>query len=728
MTSHHENFVKKMQSSLRRTNSFVLKQPVSIEESIPEDLDKSMSKRPFNPHAFLKRVTVAYMRSNNTRILIILGAVISCILYVVETYEKYRGQSRTLPAVIDIAIFIIFLMDYFFNIMYAPSKPLYIFSFQGFIDLASLFAIVNLVSTADLSFLPLFRLLRLIKVMRLFRTASIVNVERPTPPSASEAILFEIASLIIGILLAIFLGASVLYTIIQQDGDAFVYGPDSTFSMQEDTTFFDCVYMVLVFVSTLGFGDFVPNNTVGRLYVVVVLLLALTVIPLKVGQLVDVIGKKPRYMNEYVPEVGQPHILICANLNQWNFQKLITLILSQGTNDPEIIDDAVPVALLSSVFPTPQLQLLLVHPMNARKVQFFVGSVKSPSDLQRVRAAEAKAIFIFADTNFTDTIDVVDQDDYSTKLKVVSIINFLSGELSCRSGQSSRPTIICQTVSHEVCFSLLNFGVDRIISINNMKYKILAYTALFPGFLSIITNLTIPSAIYNKRGTTTDPKKWKNEYEWGNSFELVEIPVQSNTSSDFKRLSFSQACRFLYQWSKGTTILAGIFDWNGQGSVVINPERKVRIGECKSIFMICNNLELALAMLNTDNLRTILRRLRSMRNFGGTEELTFMDRVRSSGHHTHGPDSPKPPMRSRSDTETASAFQVPLNMVFRRNTGCFKQSLHSNPKPSETINPEDHSAKKTSDDYVSIYCVKCHITQKYIECADEESTCCICRR
>lgn len=51
-----------------------------------------------------------------------------------------------------------------------------------------------------------------------------------------------------------------------------------------------------------------------------------------------------------------------------NFQQLVTLLLSQGTNDPEVIEDAIPIALLSPTFPTPQLELLLVHPMNARKV------------------------------------------------------------------------------------------------------------------------------------------------------------------------------------------------------------------------------------------------------------------------------------------------------------------------------------------------------------------------
>lgn len=80
-----------------------------------------------------------------------------------------------------------------------------------------------------------------------------------------------------------------------------------------------------------------------------------------------------------------------------------------------------------------------------------------------------------------------------------------------------------------------------------MKYTLLAYAALFPGFLSLFVSLAVPSTIYNKKGAISDPKKWKNEFEWGNSFELVEIPILTNTSPDVKRLSFSQVIYiFLY--------------------------------------------------------------------------------------------------------------------------------------------------------------------------------------
>ena len=79
-----------------------------------------------------------------------------------------------------------------------------------------------------------------------------------------------------------------------------------------------------------------------------------------------------------------------------------------------------------------------------------------------------------------------------------------------------------------------------------MKYTLLAYAALFPGFLSLFVSLVVPSTIYNKKGATSDPKKWKNEFEWGNSFELLEIPISTNTSEGIKRLTFSQVIKLIY--------------------------------------------------------------------------------------------------------------------------------------------------------------------------------------
>ena len=328
---------------------------------------------------------------------------------------------------------------------------------------------------------------------------------------------------------------------------------------------------------------------------------------------------------------------MCANLTSSNFQKLVTLILSQGSNDPEVIEDAVPIALLSTVPPSPQMQLLLLHPMNVRKVTFMIGSVNSTKDLIRVKASEALAILIFADNELSDHVDSIERDDYDTKLKVVSTINYLTKEItksrvlhgsksqdfySRIHGKSSgseetvmrRPVIIAQAHSHEVCFSMLNYGVDRIIGINTFKYSILAFSAIYPGFINLVSSLTIPSSQISlkkkfKRDENFSLENWKNEYEWGTSFELMEVVIEKNATSAIKDLTFSQLCRYMYHSSKGTAICVAINGFDRLNHLILNPERRVRVGQCSSVFVICNSMEVVMDVMQSQDPITTLRRL-----------------------------------------------------------------------------------------------------------------------
>lgn len=316
----------------------------------------------------------------------------------------------------------------------------------------------------------------------------------------------------------------------------------------------------------------------------------------------------------------------------------MTLILSQGSNDPEVIEDAVPIALLSSVPPSPQMQLLLLHPVNIRKVTFMMGSVNSVKDLIRVKAAEALAILIFADNELSDSVDSIERDDYDTKLKVVSTINYLTKEITkttilqgSRShdfysrvlGKSTdsditvmrRPVIIAQAHSHEVCFSMLNYGVDRIIGINTFKYSVLAFSAIYPGFINLVSSLTIPSAQKSlkkkfRREKNFSLDNWKSEYEWGTSFELMEIIIEKNATNAVKELTFSQLCRYMYHQSQGTAICVAINGYDRLNHVILNPERRVRIGQCSSVFVICNSMEVVMNILQSQDPVPVLKKLK----------------------------------------------------------------------------------------------------------------------
>ena len=284
-------------------SSLILNQPVESEESFPVDafVTSTLTKmKSSGIVSSIRKFAAWHVRSITMRIVVFAASLISCALFIIDTYDKMNSiTSNTIMAIIDLVVFAIFALDYLCNVIYAPRTLSYIFSFQGFIDLASLASIINIFTTgsADLSFLPLLRLLRNFKLLRTFQLSAYIDIDNPQPLSAAQSLFIETCSLGVAIVVSWFFSASVLYSIVQQDSDAFVYNSDSSFDMQKDLTLFDCIYILLVLISTLGFGDFSPNNFYGRLFVMVVMVLTLTVIPAKVGALVERLGKKSLYMN-----------------------------------------------------------------------------------------------------------------------------------------------------------------------------------------------------------------------------------------------------------------------------------------------------------------------------------------------------------------------------------------------------------------------------------------------
>jgi voltage-gated potassium channel len=279
-------------------NEIVLEEPL-----VDEDIDVPTSTESVVTYAkyrsrfrvHFKKLTQKYMRSNMARLVVLCAALFSCVLFVMDAYQALPRDSFGMVS--NIVVFVIFLIDVIFNLIYADSKLGYIFSFQGFIDCASLLSIINLAVDSNLVFLPLLRLMRIIKIIRLFRMETLLNVEETQVTSSNDAIYFETISLVIGICLGWFLAAAILFSIIQNSPETFQY-VDSTVELNEYVKFFDCLYIILVLVSTLGFGDFAPANGYGRAFVIIVLFCALTIIPQQVSQLIQMIGQQPAYLGE----------------------------------------------------------------------------------------------------------------------------------------------------------------------------------------------------------------------------------------------------------------------------------------------------------------------------------------------------------------------------------------------------------------------------------------------
>ena len=166
------------------------------------------------------------------------------ILSIVNLVLVYAAQEQSLDTVLEVmnAIFsVIFLADFLYRILTAPSAGAYFFKHFGWADLlASL-------PFAQLKFLRIFRLIR---VYRLLRDVGIRTIGRALSKDRAGSSLYIL--LLMGIFVLEF-GSLTMLRIEQ-------YAPGANI-----TTASDAIWYTIVTISTVGYGDQYPVTGAGRI-------------------------------------------------------------------------------------------------------------------------------------------------------------------------------------------------------------------------------------------------------------------------------------------------------------------------------------------------------------------------------------------------------------------------------------------------------------------------------
>ena len=166
------------------------------------------------------------------------------ILSIVNLVLVYAAQEQSLATVLEVmnAIFsVIFLADFLYRILTAPSAGAYFFKHFGWADLLASMPF------AQLKFLRIFRLIR---VYRLLRDVGIRTIGRALSKDRAGSSLYIL--LLMGIFVLEF-GSLTMLRIEQ-------YAPGANI-----TTASDAIWYTIVTISTVGYGDQYPVTGAGRI-------------------------------------------------------------------------------------------------------------------------------------------------------------------------------------------------------------------------------------------------------------------------------------------------------------------------------------------------------------------------------------------------------------------------------------------------------------------------------
>ncbi|KRX46290.1 Calcium-activated potassium channel slo-1 [Trichinella murrelli] len=450
-------------------------------------------------------------QSTTGRILVVLVFVLSIASLIIYFYDASNPHfqvetciplSQSPSQQIDLAFNIFFLIYFFIRFIAATDKVWFLLEVYSFVDYFTIppsFVAIYL----ERNWLGL-RFLRALRLMTLPDILQYLNIMK-----TSNAI--RLAQLV-SIFVSVSLTAAGFIHLLENSGDPF-----QNFENPQRITYWECVYFLLVTMSTVGYGDIYCKTTLARLFMVFFILGGLAMFASYVPEIADLIGARQKYGGQYKGEHGKKHIVVCGFIT---FESVSHFLQDFLHEDREDVD--VEVIFLHRV--PPDLELEGLFKRHFTKVEFFQGTVMDSVDLTRVKIDEADACLVLANKYSPDP----DAEDAANIMRVISIKNY-----------SADIRVIVQLMQYHNKAYLLNIPSwdwrrgDDVICLAELKLGFIAQSCLAPGFSTMMANL------FAMRSFKTSPNMpgWLNEYLRGAGMEMYT----ENFSPSFYGMTFPDA-------------------------------------------------------------------------------------------------------------------------------------------------------------------------------------------
>ncbi|UJF19250.1 ion transporter [Vibrio sp. SS-MA-C1-2] len=225
-------------------------------------------------------------------IALIIAIVSSLVILILESLPNVVANWSTELHYIEYTFTALFTIEYLLRLYCSPKPKAYATSFYGGIDLLAILPTYIAIIFPDAAFMGVIRLLR---VMRIFRILKLVRYLQDSNLLLRSLLLARRKILIffstVGILVTIF-GALIFI----------IEGPENGF-----TSIPQSIYWAIVTITTVGYGDIVPQTTLGKGLASLTMLLGYSILAVPTGIITAQINNEMNVHKELVK---------CPNCNQ----------------------------------------------------------------------------------------------------------------------------------------------------------------------------------------------------------------------------------------------------------------------------------------------------------------------------------------------------------------------------------------------------------------------------
>nr|XP_013049887.2 potassium channel subfamily U member 1 isoform X3 [Anser cygnoides] len=376
--------------------------------------------------------------------------------------------------------------------------------------------------------------LRFLRALRLLELPRILQFLRVTKNNYSIKL-----SKLFAVFIGTWLTAAGFIHLVENNGDPWVQPANS-----QSISYFKCMYLVMVTMSTVGYGDVVVQTALGRTFIIFFIIGGLVLFANIIPEVVEIVESHKSYKSSYEVVSGKNYIVVCGNITLESVTTFLQDFLLQDMGN-------VCTEILFLGESLPSLELEAVFKCYSAYTTFFYGSALNSGDLKRVGMESANACLILADVCSPQPYT----EDTCNIMRVLSIKNHYPNT-----------RVILQIIQSRNKVHLPNIPNwdwrrgDNIICLAELKLGFIAQSCLVPGLSTLLTSLFI-----GKENTETKRKHLKDKMLLGDKDYKV---MTFQLSNDFADMTFIEVCR----------------------AILINPSARIKLHRNTMGFFIAHSL------------------------------------------------------------------------------------------------------------------------------------------
>jgi hypothetical protein len=465
------------------------------------------------------------------------------LTFVAHNWEELQDEDPTWMKVLEYVTGVIFTVDYITRFYAAPDRLQYTIGFFSVIDLLTVAPVwIELgLSEAGVdagnarTYLRPIRVLRALRVLRAYRILNFLDTEFEKQLFLTLLMLISIILCSAGIVQAIELcdpplayANATLITITDDYVATSCKDPAHEDPCCQSMPFYTLIYFIIVTITTVGYGDFSPKSTIGRVFVMLMIILTFALFPIQVGQLGELMKRQDKYSGaSFKKKRRQEHVVLCGEVNADSLRYFLREIFHHeaGIHVSTVI-------VLCPNKPDTAIETVLCHPLYETRVKWLEGSAMLDMDLHRAEVEHCSACFVMVDKNASES-EIMESDDL-VNLITMSICHW-----------NPNIPIFTQALTSANSRRLLVAGAHSVACVEELRLNILARSTVVQGLATLVSNLLSSISAQDQKKLLKEGRMkqvpWVREYLSGCCQEIVRFRVGANLEGT----SFKEAARIL---------------------------------------------------------------------------------------------------------------------------------------------------------------------------------------